>query len=123
MGAALILCRVARACARRSMPPDMTSAEFCSAHGDTFVAWLRDNTQECKCDEKYGNDEARQRGDVINADTEILCRRCFVPVGLQDVRLREPAPLPPWPCTAQLGERAAPGTRGSGNARLRERDT
>ena len=86
MGAALILCRVARACARRSMPPDMTSAEFCSAHGDTFVAWLRDNTQECKCDEKYGNDEARQRGDVINADNEILCRRCFVPVGLQDVR-------------------------------------
>ena len=78
MGAALILCRVARACARRSMPPDMTSAEFCSAHGDTFVAWLRDNTQECKCDEKYGNDEARQRGDVINADNEILCRRCFV---------------------------------------------
>ena len=68
MGAALILCRVARACARRSMPPDMTSAEFCSAHGDTFVAWLRDNTQECKCDEKYGNDEARQRGDVSNAD-------------------------------------------------------
>ena len=89
MGAALILCRVARACARRSMPPDMTSAEFCSAHGNTFVAWLRDNTQECKCDEKYGNDEARQRGDVINADNEILCRRCFVPVGLQAVRVLE----------------------------------
>ena len=74
MGAALILCRVARACARRSMPPDMSSAEFCSAHGDTFVAWLRDNTQECKCDEKYGTDEARQRGDVTD-DTEIFCRR------------------------------------------------
>ena len=106
MGAALILCRVARACARRSMPPDMTSAEFRSAHGDTFVAWLRDNTQECKCDEKYGNDETHQQ-KFITADTEILCRRCFVPVGLQDVRLREPAPLPPWPCTPQLGERAA----------------
>ena len=64
----------------------MTSAIFCSAHGVTFAAWLRDNTQECKCDEKYGNDETRQRGDVINADTEILCRRCFVPVGLPDVR-------------------------------------
>ena len=95
MGAALILCRVARACARRSMPPDMMAADFCSAHGAAFVEWLRANTQECKCDEKYGNDEKMQRGTA-----EILCRRCFVPVGKEDVRPREPAPLPPWPCTA-----------------------
>ena len=67
MGAALILCRVARACARRSMPPDMTAANFCSAHGAAFVEWLRANTQECKCDEKYGNDEKMQRGLLARA--------------------------------------------------------
>ena len=75
MGAALILCRVARACARRSMPPDMTAANFCSAHGAAFVEWLRANTQECKCTVPYKNDESRQRGDVITDKTEILCRR------------------------------------------------
>ena len=69
MGAALILCRVARACARRSMPPDMTAANFCSAHGDTFAAWLRENTVECMCTVPYKNDESRQRGDVLTDKT------------------------------------------------------
>ena len=40
---------------------DLGEILLCS-HGVTFAAWLRDNTQECKCDDKYGNDETRQRG-------------------------------------------------------------
>ena len=52
----------------------MAAEVFCKAHGKAYVAWLRDNTEVCKCDEKYGSDEKRRRGGVINADTEILCR-------------------------------------------------
>ena len=66
----------------------MNAEQYVSAHGEAFTEWLQENTEECECDVKYGNDETRQRGDVINADTEILCRRCFVPVGLQDVATR-----------------------------------
>ena len=49
------------------MPPDMTAENFCKAHGNAFVTWLRDNTTECKCDDKYGNDEKQQSGREQNS--------------------------------------------------------
>ena len=108
MGAALILCRVARACARRSMPPDMMAADFCSAHGAAFVEWLRANTQECKCTVPYKNDESRQRGDVITDKTEILCRRCFVPVAAEkNIMRRVRGPVGAGLTTGPTGARRA----------------
>ena len=84
----------------------MSAEEFCSAHGKAFVTWLQKNTEECKCKEKYANDETKQTSGAIDVETEILCRRCFVPVGLKDVRPREPAaPLPPWPCIPAAARR------------------
>ena len=56
----------------------MTAEEYCEAHGDTFVEWLRDNTVECACEFKYGCDETKRHSDTIDAETEITCRRCFV---------------------------------------------
>ena len=82
---------------------------FCKAHGAAFVEWLEENTVECDCEVKYGCDETKRHGDeaFVNADTELTCRRCFVPIGLHDVSLRAPlrgpAPLrhcpppPLWP--------------------------
>ena len=63
----------------------MTAEEYREAHGDTFVEWLRDNTVECACEFKYACDEKKRHGDTIDAETEITCRRCFVPIGLQEV--------------------------------------
>ena len=76
------------------MPTQMTAEEYCEAHGATFVEWLRDNTVECACEHKYGADETKRRGDVIDVQTEITCRRCFVPIGLHPVSLRAPIPGP-----------------------------
>ena len=80
----------------------MTAEEYREAHGDTFVEWLRDNTVECACEHKYGSDETKRRGDVIDVQTEITCRRCFVPIGLHPVSLRAPipGPAPPAPLPA-----------------------
>ena len=85
----------------------MTAEEYVQAHGATFVEWLQDNTVECACEHQYGSDESKRHGETIDAETEITCRRCFVPIGLHDVSLRAPlrgpAPLrhcpppPLWP--------------------------
>ena len=81
----------------------MTAEEYREAHGDTFVEWLRDNTVQCACEHRYGADETKRRGEVIDADTEITCRRCFVPIGLHPVSPRCPAPRCPAPrCPAPL---------------------
>ena len=72
----------------------MTAQEFVDEHGHTFKQWLQDNTVKCDCEDKYGCDEARRRGDTIDADTEITCRRCYVPISLQMVSLRAPPPAP-----------------------------
>ena len=63
----------------------MTAEEYVQAHGDTFVKWLQDNTVECACADKYGCDESKRHCETIDAETEITCRRCFVPIGLKSV--------------------------------------
>ena len=63
----------------------MTVEEYREAHGDTFVEWLQDNTVECACADKYGLDEKKRHCETIDAETEITCRRCFVPIGLHPV--------------------------------------
>ena len=75
----------------------MTAEEYAEKYGATFVEWLRDNTDECACEHKYGCDESKRRCETIDAETEITCRRCFVPIGLQSVRLRAPIPSPAPP--------------------------
>ena len=94
------------------MPSGMTAEAFCEKHGRAIVRWLRDNTTECDCDSalKFGADEklAHKKEDKkVDADTVILCRRCFVPVGLHNVCLRtaqphargtRARPRPPRPC-------------------------
>ena len=72
----------------------MTAEEYVQAHGDTFVKWLQDNTVQCACEDKYGCDESKRHCETIDAETEITCRRCFVPIGLQSVSLRAPIPGP-----------------------------
>ena len=72
----------------------MTAEEYVQAHGATFVEWLQDNTVECACEDKYGCDESKRHGETIDAETEITCRRCFVPIGLQSVSLRAQIPGP-----------------------------
>ena len=91
----------------------MTAEEYREAHGDTFVEWLRDNTVECACEHKYGADETKRRGDVIDVQTEITCRRCFVPIGLHPVSLRAPipGPAPPAPLPAAAAAAVLPDAR------------
>ena len=77
------------------MKSEMTAVEFCHAHGHTFVRWLKSNTVECACEQKYACDETKRHGVItIDAEKEILCRRCFVPIGLHPVSLRAPIPGP-----------------------------
>ena len=69
------------------MPSSMTAAGFVEMHGETIVKWLAENVDECACDEiTFGTDEKLQRGETIDAETVVLCRRCYVPVGLHAVR-------------------------------------
>ena len=91
----------------------MTAEEYCEAHGGTFVEWLQDNTVECACEHKYGADETKRRGEVIDAETEITCRRCFVPIGLHPVSLRAPipGPAPPAPLPAAAAAAVLPDAR------------
>ena len=44
------------------------------------MEWLQDNTVECACEHRYGSDESKRHGETIDAETEITCRRCFVPI-------------------------------------------
>ena len=58
--------------------------------------WLQDNTVDCACSTPFGPDETLQRG-TIDLTTSIACRRCFVPLGLHNVRLPRGDPNQPWP--------------------------
>ena len=73
-------------------PNEAAAEQYAAEHGGAFVRWLQDNTVECCCEEPYTCDADHRTGGTINADTELLCRRCFVPVGLQDVSLLRPSP-------------------------------
>ena len=83
--------------ARPPKTEPMTAEEYVQAHGATFLKWLQNNTVECACEDKYGCDESKRHGETIDAETEITCRRCFVPIGLHPVRLRAPIPGPAPP--------------------------
>ena len=67
------------------MPSVMSAEEFCAQHGSMFVAWLQDNTIECACEDKYACDQSARTSGMIDAETMLECRRCFVPVGKEDV--------------------------------------
>ena len=64
----------------------MTAEAFVEQHGPALLEWLRTNTVECACTTPFGPDENLQRG-TIDLTTSIACRRCYVPLGLHDVRL------------------------------------
>ena len=90
------------------MKSEMTAVEFCHAHGHTFVRWLKSNTVECACEQKYACDETTRHGVItIDAEKEILCRRCFVPIGLHPVSLRAPIPGPAPPAPLPAADAAA----------------
>ena len=79
-------------------PNEAAAQQYAAKHGGAFVKWLQENTVECCCEHKYACDADRRTGGVIDATTELLCRRCFVPVGLNDVSLLRPSPAlhPPF---------------------------
>ena len=75
------------------MKSDMTAEAFVELHGPALLQWLQTNTVECACTTPFGPDENLQRG-TIDLTTSIACRRCYVPLGLHDVRLPRGEPQP-----------------------------
>ena len=77
----------------------MTAEAFVERHGPALLQWLQANTVECACSTPFGPNETLQRG-TIYLTTSIACRRCYVPLGLHDVRLPRvdpnlnPGPVP-----------------------------
>ena len=59
-----------------SDPNELAAEQYAAEHGGAFVKWLQDNTVACACEHKYGADETKRRGEVIDDETEITCRRC-----------------------------------------------
>ena len=90
----------------------MTAEAFVELHGPALLQWLQTNTVECACTTPFGPDENLQRG-TIDLTTSIACRRCYVPLGLHDVRLPRPEPQP-WPDT----ERPPPPLRSPAFAQI-----
>ena len=78
---------------QREMKSDMSAEAFVERHGPALLQWLQANTVECACSTPFGPDENLQRG-TIDLTTSIACRRCYVPLGLQDVRLPRGDPNP-----------------------------
>ena len=78
---------------QREMKSDMTAEAFVERHGRALLQWLQANTVECACSTPFGPDESLQRG-TIDLTTSIACRRCFIPLGLHDVRLPRGNPTP-----------------------------
>ena len=82
------------------MPSNMTAEAFHKKYGKKIATWLRDNTSECACDssllfgadEKLAHPKEGGRTIMVDTDTVMLCRRCFVPVGLTNVCLRTAQP-------------------------------
>ena len=73
-------------------PNEAAAQQYAAKHGGAFVKWLQENTVECCCEHKYACAADHRTGGVIDATTELLCRRCFVPVGLNEVSLLRPSP-------------------------------
>ena len=71
---------------RKEMKSDMTAEAFVEKHGPALLRWLKNNTVECACPTPFGPDESLQRG-TVDLTTSIACRRCYVPLGLHNVRL------------------------------------
>ena len=71
---------------RKEMKSDMTAEAFVKKHGPALLRWLENNTVECACPTPFGPDESLQRG-TVDLTTSIACRRCYVPLGLHNVRL------------------------------------
>ena len=67
-------------------PERISGREWCARYGETFVEWLRKKTVPCKCQPAFGCEETLRRG-AIDVESVISCRRCYVPVSLQPVRL------------------------------------
>ena len=78
---------------QREMKSDMSAEAFVERHGPALLQWLQANTVECACSTPFGPDESLQRG-TIDLTTSIACRRCYVPLGLQKVRLPRGDPNP-----------------------------
>jgi hypothetical protein len=78
---------------QREMKSDMTAEAFVEQHGPDLLQWLQTNTVECACTTPFGPDENLRRG-TIDLTTSISCRRCYVPLGLHDVRLPRGDPNP-----------------------------
>ena len=78
---------------QREMKSDMTAEAFAEQHGPALLQWLQTNTVECACTTPFGPDENLRRG-TIDLTTSIACRRCYVPLGLHDVRLPRGDPNP-----------------------------
>ena len=53
------------------MPSKMTAEEFCAQHGDTFSSWLKKNTVECACEDKYSIDESAQTTGAIARGVDV----------------------------------------------------
>ena len=77
----------------REMMSNMTAEAFVELHGPALLRWLQTNTVECVRTTPFGPDENLQRG-TIDLTTSIACRRCYVPLGLHDVRLPRGDPNP-----------------------------
>ena len=93
----------------RSMPKStMIAEEFDQLHGSDAVKWLKDNVTACACPSgRFARDEKHVRvpadRDPIDAETVLACRRCYVPLGLDNVRVAprpNPHPAPPPPAAA-----------------------
>ena len=86
-------CAQIAASLQREMKSDMTAEAFAEQHGPALLQWLQTNTVECACTTPFGPDENLRRG-TIDLTTSISCRRCYVPLGLHDVRLPRGDPNP-----------------------------
>ena len=78
---------------QREMKSNMTAEAFAEQHGPALLQWLQTNTVECACTTTFGPNENLRRG-TIDLTTSIACRRCYVPLGLHDVRLPRGDPNP-----------------------------
>ena len=52
--------------------------KYAEAHCDTLVDWLKKNTVECACVNKYELDSGK---DHLEEKRRLQCRRCYVPLG------------------------------------------
>ena len=51
--------------------------KYAEAHCDTLVDWLKNNTVECACVDKYELDSGKDRFG-LEEKRRLQCRRCYV---------------------------------------------